>query len=269
MHKIYKHITQKLNKNVIFDNTFNKEHLNKQINVPEIKLLTRNIKLNLRQWQNLVEQSDAMKKSIIIETSTTAQVEQTESELESKEQLKLQKITSREKYEIYKQLIMKSAIKLWQIPQRYRNAEICMIAIRNIPNAIRWIPRKILTLEMCQTVVQKNGLLLKYIPMIYRIYSICLTAVTNCSKAFKFVPIPLRKMQEISLITMSNCLSNIKYLPEPYKTNCICSDVVNYDGLLLAYVPLKKINFKICLDAYKNNNLAADFMPNIMKKIMP
>jgi hypothetical protein len=56
---------------------------------------------------------------------------------------------------------------------------------------LNFVPKDMMTPEMCWTAVQESGYALEFVPAGYKTESLCLMAVRNAGPAFAFVPIYL------------------------------------------------------------------------------
>ena len=96
------------------------------------------------------------------------------------------------------------------IPNKFKNKEICNKAINRFCSILEvitaesvikyklfileYIPKELLTKEMCKKVVQNMGYLLKDVPDNMKTEEICRLAVRNYSDSIEFVPIHLQSL---------------------------------------------------------------------------
>lgn len=116
------------------------------------------------------------------------------------------------------------------------------------------VPKKEQTPEICEIAIKQNPLALKFASRKCLNSNICLIAVKNNAKAFQYVPNQFitKKMSELAVEAYPKFLNK---LPENFKTSEICMNAVKKDVKNLSYVSYENIcelfNDKIEIDLIK------------------
>jgi hypothetical protein len=113
-----------------------------------------------------------------------------------------------------KEVLRLGYLMLFEIPEKRRTPEICMIAVRQRGDNLREIPSNLITPEMCMIAVRQTGWALSFVPEGLKTAEICLAAVQQNGLAIRFVP-------------------------ENLRSHHICMAAVQQNGLALSDVPDK------------------------------
>lgn len=83
----------------------------------------------------------------------------------------------------YLEMVQKDGLAIKHIPSKYQTNELCMTAVKQNGWALRYVEEQ--TPEICLEAVKKNGLALKYVED--RTTEICMEAVKQNKDALKYV----------------------------------------------------------------------------------
>jgi len=192
-------------------------------------------------------------------------------------------------------MILKKEYVLKDVPLKYRDFEMCKIAVKNSCAGITDIPANVINEELCKEILQKDGLQLEYIDIEKRTYELCTIAAKNDGGAVQWIPEACLDNQMCLILIqtvkhsvnifsfiqskLNNYLTNelIKHHPEyfpsiPYNmvTKDICYKAVAYDGMFLKYVNNRFKSYDVCKKAVCIDGMALQFVPqkNIKSEII-
>lgn len=96
-------------------------------------------------------------------------------------------------YNYYLNRIKKGA-ELEKVPEKFRTAELCKIAVENYGGNLKYVPDKLKTPELCKIVVEDHGAALEYVPDKLKTPELCKIAVEHYyGAALPYVPADIRK----------------------------------------------------------------------------
>ena len=132
-----------------------------------------------------------------------------------------------------------------------------------------WLDKNGLSYEICLEAVKQNGDVLRYVPEDLKTSEICLTAVEQDGMALEHVPKDL-KTPEIHLAAVKQNGDALRYVPKDFRTPEICLAAVKQDGWALRYVPKDLRTEEICLAAVKHDSWvlrrwALEYVPEDLK----
>ena len=147
--------------------------------------------------------------------------------------------------------------------------EICLEAVKQNGDALRYVPEELKTSEICLAAVEQDGWALLYVPEDLKTSEICLTAVKQDGMALEHVPKDL-KTPEICLAAVKQNGMALRYVPKDFRTPEICLAAVKQDGWALRYVPKDLKTEEIYLAAVKHDSWvlrrwALEYVPEELK----
>ena len=122
-------------------------------------------------------------------------------------------------------------------------------------NDLKFIPERLKTKELCESIIKNNGLSLEYVPNKLKTKGMCELAVKQNGESLQFVSEELKTNELYELAVQNNGLS-LSFIPERLRTRKICELAVKQDGLALRYVPDKCKTSEICKFAITQNGNA-------------
>ena len=131
--------------------------------------------------------------------------------------------------------IKKTYIALKYIPKKFKTAELCFIAVHWDSRAIKYVPKKLITDEIYFEAVKQNGRVLKYVPEELRTVKLCLVAVQNDGWAIEYVPKELKTMK-LCLAAVQNQGRVLVYVPQRFRTTELCISAIKNDIFSMEYV---------------------------------
>jgi hypothetical protein len=151
-------------------------------------------------------------------------------------------------YEIATYAVQKDGKLLSFVPSELIDEPLCLLAFKQNPAFIEFIPDKFKTEEMILQSVKHNGKLLEFIP--YHLKKPSLFEI-----AFKQTP------------------AAIEFIPDTHKTEEMSKIAVQYDGTLLAAFPHKYKTEELCELAVDQTPKAAPYIPsslvpNMLRKLI-
>jgi flagellar hook assembly protein FlgD len=95
--------------------------------------------------------------------------------------------------QVYMETVSKRGLSLEFVPEKYKTADLCMVAVMENSDAIAFVPESVLTEEICLAAVKKKGNSLKHIPEKFKTLEVCLAAVKDTGYATDYVPESLKE----------------------------------------------------------------------------
>jgi hypothetical protein len=146
------------------------------------------------------------------------------------------------------------------IPEKYRDYNIYLEAVKQNGHALGYIPKELRDYSLCLEAVKNNGIALISVPKELRDYNIYLEAVKNNGEALSFVTKELRDYN-IYLEAVKQYGEALISVPKELRDYNLCLEAVKQDGFALRYVPDEYINYDLCLEAVKNDEKALMYVP--------
>ncbi|MDR2580089.1 MAG: DUF4116 domain-containing protein [Fibromonadaceae bacterium] len=95
--------------------------------------------------------------------------------------------------QVYMESVSKRGLSLEFVPEKFKTADLCMVAVLENGAALAFVPESVMTEEICLAAVKNNGNVLKHVPEKFKTLEVCLAAVKDTSYAIDFVPENLRE----------------------------------------------------------------------------
>lgn len=112
----------------------------------------------------------------------------------------------------------------------------CISAVYANGMNLKFVPRHMRTLEICQIAVANNPNALQYVRKQFRTPSLCLAAVNKDANAIRYV---YPKTPALCAIALDRNINLFMYLPKHIKTFELCKQVLAKNPTLYAYIPKK------------------------------
>jgi exosome complex RNA-binding protein Rrp4 len=141
---------------------------------------------------------------------------------------------------------------------------VISVALRQVGEALRYVPWDVRTREMCRIAVARNGWALKYVPEALRTDEMCRFAVAQHGGALDYVPQKLRSDQMCRIAVAQNGEA-LYYVPEALRTDDMCRFAVAQHGGALDYVPQKLRTAEMCRIAVAQNGTALEYVPEALR----
>ena len=172
----------------------------------------------------------------------------------------------------YQELFIKKLIEavkndgeaLKYVPEKLKTPEICLEAVKNYGIALRYVPEELRTPEICMESVKNNVEALKYVPkeLTQEMY---MKAVKNNGLALEYVLEELRT-PEMCMEAVKSYGGALGYVPEELRTPEMYMEAVKSNGAILWSVPKELRTPEMCMEAVKNNVEALRYVP---KELIP
>lgn len=145
--------------------------------------------------------------------------------------------------------------------------EICLEAVKNKGNAIRYVNSEFLTNVVCMEAIKSNPYAIRYIDDKLKTFEICDLAVTSNGWTLKYIPNTIKKYDELCKKAVEFRSNVLKDIGEKYQTKKMCIDAVKNFGPALRYV--KNKDLEICYEAVKQSPLAIKYVdPELFLALM-
>lgn len=168
----------------------------------------------------------------------------------------------------YEELIIavKAGHRLKWFPKRLQTLEICEIAIGINGENLRDVSKKYISEELCYKAVESSPLAIRYVPDQLLDNSLIEYAVKHHARAFVWIEDQKRVTFELCLLAVGKDGSLLSYVPAKYKKRSeLLMTAVKSNGLALEFIPKSRRTKTMCSEAVKQNPLALEFVPDIYK----
>jgi Domain of unknown function (DUF4116) len=163
---------------------------------------------------------------------------------------------------------------LTHIPEKYRNLELCLLAVERHGIVLEFVPKNKRTLKLCSLAVKQDGQALQFVPENKRTPEIYSLAVEQDGLILKLVPKEHRTPELYRLAVAQNGLA-LEYVSEDDRTPELCQSAVEQNGLALLYAPndLKSSRWgeqrtpELCRIAVEQNGMALRRVPGEHKTL--
>jgi hypothetical protein len=165
-------------------------------------------------------------------------------------------------------------------PDTANAAELCLAAVKQNSESLRYAPPELRTMELCLAAVKQNGESLLYVPKELQTMELCLAAVEQNEAAWGYVQEELRdevakaaglELEKLELQRLKRWLdfvrknpSDFPRIPEKYRTREICLIAVESRGGVCAHIPtaLQSEEFFIEAVNVNTNGKALKYVPD-------
>ncbi|MDR1902034.1 MAG: DUF4116 domain-containing protein [Treponema sp.] len=153
------------------------------------------------------------------------------------------------------------------VPTKYKTSDLCLAAVQKNGYALKYVPDELKTPELCLAAIQNydlfTGSALEYIPDELKTPELCLMAVQKNGYALEYVPAKY-KTPDLCLAAVQQYGDALKYVPDELKTEELCLEAVKQDGHALYDVPEGLQTKEVCITAIKNNG-DFEYVPNELR----
>jgi hypothetical protein len=158
--------------------------------------------------------------------------------------------------------LKKGAISLYNVPQQFRDEEMCIIGVRFDSQAARYIPGEILTTEFCKKVIITNPKTILTIP-VNKTKELWKLAVSRNCCIIKRVPIEYVD-EGIFKLAIQNIFyeyhTHLEDIPSKSITSELCALAVAKNGDSIKYVPPSILSSELCVAAINNSPTAIKYI---------
>jgi len=102
---------------------------------------------------------------------------------------------------------------LYFVPEKFRTAKLCNVAVRKNVHALGYVPEKLKTAKLCNAAVRKNVYALQYVPEKLKTLKMYIEAVKKDAWVFISVPEHLREQ-----VTKATGIKGTDMLPHEYES---------------------------------------------------
>ena len=131
-------------------------------------------------------------------------------------------------------------------------------------NNLRYIPKELRTLKICELAVQENGMALSYVSDEYKTSELCEIAVQQSGWALQYIPLELRTKKVCELAVQKNGMA-LKYVPEELRTKELCELAIKNNGCAIDKVPDSLITKELCETAVKQDGCALIYVSEVLR----
>ena len=150
----------------------------------------------------------------------------------------------KEKYIIYKELLINNYNIFQHISNRYKTKELCELAIKQDREILQYIPNKYRTKELCEMAVRKNGENIKYVPHKYKTKELYEIAISNKPLLIEEYPFKIDTDFICNIINIKNVYHIIQYIKE--------NNLINKEAIHKIFTIIKTFNYQEKLNIYNN-----------------
>jgi hypothetical protein len=163
------------------------------------------------------------------------------------------------------------------VPDRFKDYELCLMAVREFAGSLEFVPEEHKTEELCRDAfsfvrINKNRLNIEklplHVPEKYFNEEFCLFMVKRIPGCFKYIPDRFKTpaLCLTALKESSNLNEKMKDLPDSLLPEELCVTLLKMKGsdnasYILKCIPRRLRSFAICMEAVKLNGDALDSVP--------
>ena len=164
-------------------------------------------------------------------------------------------------YEIATYAVQKDGTLLLFVPPELIDEPLCLLAFKQNPASIEFIPDQFKTEEMVLQAVQHNGNLLQFVPYHLKNPSLFESAFQQTPTAIKFIFPDTFKTEEMSKIAVQHDGTLLGYVPHKYKTEELCELAVDQNYKAASSIPSSLLPKMLRKLIHKNKNVIL-YIPN-------
>ena len=169
-----------------------------------------------------------------------------------------------EQIKIANKMVKNNSMALRFVPRELITPELCKLAVEQESRALVFVPEQLKTPELCKIAVKENGTALDFVPEEFKTPKLCRIAVEDNSQALQYVPEQLRT-PELCKIAVSKDSWTLQYVPEKLRTPELCKIAVSEDSWTLHYVPKQLKTPELCKIAVSKDGQALRHVPEELK----
>lgn len=164
------------------------------------------------------------------------------------------------------------------VPDRFKDYELCLMAVREFAGSLEFVPEEHKTEELCRDAfsfvhINENKLdtekLPLYVPEKFFNKEFCRFIVNRIPGCFQYLPDKF-KTPDLCLIFLNGHPGNMKDLPDRLLTEEVCIALLKMEGSdsalnVLKNIPTRLRSLAVCMEAVKLNGDALDSVPKKFK----
>jgi len=141
-------------------------------------------------------------------------------------------------YNNHLELVRKNGYNLKDVPEIFKDEEMCITALENNENSIQFIPYDVLTEKMCNIAIEFDGLTIKHIPVDFRTKKMWLSAFKNSPSVIKLMPKSVIEIlnEELVLEAINHNPHLYKFIPEHFKTKKLRDYTISQDAMMILHL---------------------------------
>ena len=163
-------------------------------------------------------------------------------------------------YNIYLEAVKQNGHALGYIPKELRDYNLCLEAVKNNGEALSFVTKELRDYNIYLEAVKQDGEALISVPKELRDYNLCLEAVKQDGFALRYVPDEYINY-DLCLEAVKNDEKALMYVPYQYRDYNLYLEIVKNNKMSLMYFPNEFMDYNLCLEAVKNNGEALSFVP--------
>lgn len=151
-----------------------------------------------------------------------------------------------DEYKLCYSLCHKDGNFLDYVPLKHRTSELCAVAVKANPNALKFVPKDIMSEEIATISIERNGRNLMYVPIEKRNLNLCNLAMINYPKAIRYVPEDKLTFNMCMFVAKQN-LNTLLWIPDKFLSKiynaCMYKNPEKFKEL--DYNVFEKINYRV------------------------
>lgn len=152
------------------------------------------------------------------------------------------------------------------VPKLLLTEELCEYLVQTDSFLLKHVPKPLRTPELCRLAVQQEGWALEYVPRALRTPELCRLAVQQEGAALRYTPRSLRTLELCKLALQHDDESlgygsSLEYVPERLRTPELYEFAVQQNGKALEYVPEHLRTRELCELALQQSWEALEHVP--------
>jgi hypothetical protein len=164
-------------------------------------------------------------------------------------------------YDIATYVVQKDGKLLLFVPPELIDEPLCLLASKQNPEAIQFIPDQFKTEKMILQAVQHNGKLLEFVPHHLKIPPLFKIAFKQNPAAIEFIVPDTLKTEEMSTIAVQHDGNLLRYVPHKWKTEELCELAFDQTPKAVQYIPQPLLSKMLRKLIHKNKNVIL-YIPN-------
>jgi hypothetical protein len=165
---------------------------------------------------------------------------------------------------VYRLILSADGFALMYVPKGLLTEELCRIAVAQNGRAFSMVPHNLRTYEICRMAVAQDGLALRDVSGPLSTDEMCRIAVAQNGRALEYVPQKLRTDAICRISVALNGLA-LQDVPEDLRTEDLCRIALSQNGRALEYVPQRLRTDELCRIAVAQNGWALEDVPEALR----
>jgi hypothetical protein len=165
---------------------------------------------------------------------------------------------------VYRLILSADGLALMYVPKGLLTEELCRIAVEQNGRAFSMVPHNLRTYEICRMAVVQDGLALRDVLGTLSTDEMGRIAVAQNGRALEYVPQKLRTDAICRISVAQNGLA-LQHVPEDLRTEALCRIALSQNGRALEYVPQRLRTDELCRIAVARNGWALEDVPEALR----